>query len=43
MMENKEYIVIFVINYVVCEQFYKNHLKSGIHITDIRKREQLNK
>ena len=42
MMENTEYIVKFVINYVL-NDFKKKHLKSQTHIKNIGKIEQLHK
>ena len=42
--EDGEYRVYCTICDNLCiEQFYKKHLKSGTHINNIRKREQLNK
>ena len=42
MMENTEFIVMFVIKYVF-EDLKKKHLKSQTHINNIRKIEQLDK
>ena len=38
MMMNTEFFVIYVKNLRI-ERFFKNHLKSGTHINNIRKRQ----